>query len=416
MNCKVYIFLYDLYFIRRRKYFFLLVKTLFFPTWFYYRFLSRKKKIFLFIRTDIFGIQLFEFQQLNQIALKLNETVHINHHPVVAGKFIFPDQIKQILKHRNVRIANHMNLICRIYSQDIENSISSRIKSNPKSIMKSFREFGYGGNLLVHYTCPPFPTFSTLELDQYRNYLKIQLPDLNLDKKLIAVHSRSGNYPRYKVPDRVKDGFRNTKFSEINSAAKHFDTDSFSFVRIGHYESFDSSTDDRILDARMQMSLDPLLQLAVFTNIKGYVGSSSGPLGFFAMQNLPCLLLSVYPIDTDYSKDPWSQIIVPKLIWDLKNQRYLSVNEQFNYDLIRLQNKYNDTLLSEMNLEPRSLPESLTSQIYRNWQCSIISSSESTKWLDLSVSASHKLSEDLDQPNLPIIPIEYFSYLGEKNL
>ena len=100
----------------------------------------------------------------------------------------------------------------------------------------------------------------------------------------------------------------------------------------------------------------------------------------------------------------------------MKNQRYLSVNEQFNYDLIRLQNKYNDTLLSEMNLEPRSLPESLTSQIYRNWQSSIISSSESTKWLDLSVSASHKLSEDLDQPNLPIIPIEYFSYLGEKNL
>ena len=70
MSFWVYLFFYDLYFIRRSKYLFLLVKIIFLPVWVYYRFLSRNKHIVLFIRTDIFGMQLFEFQQLNQIAIK----------------------------------------------------------------------------------------------------------------------------------------------------------------------------------------------------------------------------------------------------------------------------------------------------------------------------------------------------------
>jgi len=415
MKFKIYLFLYDLNTLRP-KYIFSIVKILFLPAWLYYRFLSRNKIKVLLIRTDIFGMQIFEFQQLNQIALKFNENIYINHHPNIAGEFIYPLQMKQILKHSNIRIIKHIYLICRLYSQEIENSISIRIKSNRRVILTSLRELGYSGSLLSHYTCAPFPMFTTSDLTHQRNYLKNKMPNLNMNKKIIAVHSRTGNYPKHKEPERVRDFFRNTLFSEINAAAKYFDTDHFNFIRIGHYEEFQRLTNYRITDVREQISLDPLLQLATFTSIDGYVGSSSGPLSFFAMQNLPCLLLSVYPIDTAYSNDPRSQMVVPKLIWDLENQRYLSVHEQFDYNLIALQNYYNDRLLIERKLEPHSLPVSITSQIYKNWQSSILRTNKPTKWLDSSVSASLKLSEDLNQPNLPVIPIEYFSFLASRNL
>jgi hypothetical protein len=73
-------------------------------------------------------------------------------------------------------------------------------------------------------------------------------------------------------------------------------------------------------------------------------------------------------------------------------------------------------LLIERKLEPHSLPMSITSQIYKNWQSSILKTNKPTKWLDSSVSASLKLSEDLNRPNLPVIPIEYFSFLASRNL
>jgi len=361
-------------------------------------------------------MQLFEFQQLNQIAIKSNKVIYFNHHPKIAGNFIYPAQMNQILKHSNLKIIRHICLICRIYSQDIENSISLRVKSNRNLIMTSLRELGYVGNMLTHYTSASFPTFSTKILAQHRNYLQAKAPNLNLNKINIAVHSRSGNFPKNKEPERVKDGFRNTLFSEVNAISENFDVDNFNFIRIGHYEEFDSLTNYQINDLRNQMSLDPIFQLAVFTSIKGYVGSSSGPLSFFAMQNLPCLLLSVYPIDTGYSDNPRSQMIVPKLIWDSQNRKYLSIHEQFSSSLIALQNFYNDRLLIEKNLEPHSLPVAITSQIYKNWQSSVLRNTKPTEWLDSSVSASLKLSEDLSQPNLPMIPIEYFNYLASKNL
>lgn len=415
MKFKIYLFFYDLNTLRP-KYIFPTVKMLFLPAWLYYRFFSQNKLRVLLIRTDIFGMQIFEFQQLSQLAMKSKEVIYINHHPNIAGKFIYPLQMNQILKHSNIRIIKHIYLICRLYSQEIENSISLRIKSNRQVILTSLRELGCAGNLLSHYTCAPFPIFTISDLTHHRDYLKDKIPNLDMSKKIIAVHSRTGNYPKHKEPERVKDAFRNTSFSEINSAAKYFDTDNFNYVRIGHNEEFQRLTNYRITDLRKQIGSDPLLQLATFTSIDGYVGSSSGPLSFFAMQNLPCLLLSVYPIDTAYSNDPRSQMIVPKLIWDLENKKYLSAHEQFDYNLIALQNYYNDRLLIERKLEPHSLPVSITSLIYRNWQSSILKSNKPTKWLDSSVSASFKLSEDLNRPNLPVIPIEYFSFLASRDL
>jgi putative glycosyltransferase (TIGR04372 family) len=361
-------------------------------------------------------MQLFEFQQLNQLITKSTETIYVNHHPKVAGNFIYQVQMNQILRHSNLKIIRHFYIICRIYAQDIENSISLRLKSKRYTIMTSLRELGYVANMLTHYTSAPFPTFSKQILFQHQNYLKEHIPNLDLSRKNIAVHSRSGNFPKFKEPERVKSGFRNTLFSEINSISEHFDTDNFNFIRIGHYEEFDRLTSNRITDLRNQINLDPVLQLAVFTSIAGYVGSSSGPLSFFAMQNLPCLLISVYPIDTGYSENPRSQMVIPKLIWDIEKQRYLSIHEQFNKKLIDLQNYYNDTLLIEKKLEPHSLPVSITSQIYVNWQSSVLISNTPTKWINSSVSASLKLSEDLNLPNLPIIPIEYFDYLDSINL
>ena len=416
MKIKLYLFFYDLYSIRRPKYVFPIVKILFLPAWLYYRFFSRNKSKVLFIRSDIFGMQLFEFQQLNQLAINSKEVIYFNHHPIVTGKFIFSIQMKQILNHSNILVIKHFYLICRIYSQDIENSISSRMKFKRHTIMTSLRELGYGGTMLKHYTSAPFPIFSSSDLTQYRNNLENTIPNLNKNKKIIAVHSRSGNYPKYKEPERVRDGFRNTQFSEVNIFSKYFDTDSFDFVRIGHHERFDDLTDSRITDVRKQISLDPILQLSLFASISGYVGSSSGPMSFFAIQKLPCLLLSVYPLDIEYSTDPRSQIVVPKLIWDLENQRYLSIHEQFNQSLIALQNYYDDRLLIERNLEPHSLPVSITSQIYVNWQSSILKTNKPTKWLDSSVKASLKLWEDLNRPYLPVIPIEYFNFLASRTL
>lgn len=206
MKLKIFLFFYDLNTLRS-KYIFPIVKILFLPAWLYYRFFSRNKLKVLLIRTDIFGMQIFEFQQLNQLAVESKEIIYINHHPNIAGKFIYPLQMHQILKHSNIRIIKHFYLICRLYSQELENSISIRIKSNRRSILTSLRELGYVGNLLSHYTSVPFPMFTTSDLTQHRKYLKDKIPNLNMNKKIIAVHSRTGNYPKHKEPERVRDFF-----------------------------------------------------------------------------------------------------------------------------------------------------------------------------------------------------------------
>jgi putative glycosyltransferase (TIGR04372 family) len=299
-----------------------------------------------------------------------------------------------------------------MYSQSIEDSICARVKLKRKILLSSLREQGFNGSLLNHFLYDKFPKFTKKNLFQYKRYIMSQLPGINTSKPLIAVHSRSGNFPKNKEPKRVYDIFRNTSFNEINFISSKFNIDEFNFIRIGHFEDYDKTKSSNILDVRKEIHDDTHLQLSIFALIEGYVGSSSGPLSFFAIQKKPCLLISVYPFDIEYSFNPRAAIVVPKLIFSLKDNKLLSAKEQFDVDFVNLQNFYNDRLIIEKQLEPRSLPIEITKQIYSNWQSSVLNNDFNSRWIKDSILATNALRKLTRLQNLPIIPVEYFNYLN----
>jgi putative glycosyltransferase (TIGR04372 family) len=410
------LFFYDLFLIRKPFTLFFIVKLLFVPIWLGYRVITLKnKKLVLLLRSDIFGNQLMEFQQLNQMAKISQQVIFFNHHPIVAGEFIFKKQMNQIFLHQNIKKLNHLFIILRMYSQSIENSIYSRIRLKRKIFLTSFREQGFAGSLLNHFMLDAFPKFSNDDWISYKKSIALSIPEIDLNKRLIAVHSRSGNFPKSKEPERVFSVFRNTSFSEIDFISSEFNTQNFTFIRIGHFEDYERTKSSNIIDVRRVIRDTDDLQLSVFALINGYVGSSSGPLGFFAIQKKPCLLISVYPIDLEYSFNPRDSIVIPKLIFNLKDNRFFGLEEQFDIDFVKLQNLYNDRLIIEKQLEPRSLPVALTKQIYSNWQSSILNNDFNSQWIKDSIIATNSLRKLTKLQNLPLIPVEYFNYLSTQN-
>ena len=403
--------MYDIVFIQNNRTIFYIFRFLFIPSWIYYRFINNKQLKVFFLKTNIFGIQIVDFQQFHHLASGSSEIFYFNYHPQIAGPFLFEKQIDQIMNLPNVKIVRHVITIQRAFAQSLENSIAIRMRSKSKVILQSLRAFGFNSSLLKHNQCLRFPVFSSVELDEHRNYLHSKVSRIDKDKEIIALHSRTGNFPKFKEPSRVSSDFRNTSFKEIYKASKYFDTSRFSFIRIGHFERTENEKSPVIIDIRQNILADNALQLSAFASVSAYFGSSSGPMGFFASQKKPCLLLSTYPIDIEYPSDPRFFIVIPKIILDCMNNRPLTLNEQFKIDLIKIQNLYNDKELIELNLKVECIPQKLISQIYLNWQNSVLIGKE-TEWLTESIKASKKLFLEVGRLDFPILPIEYIVYVN----
>jgi len=403
-------FLYDEVFIQNHKIRFNVVRLIFLPSWIYYHFINDKNKKVFFLKSNIFGIQITDFQQFHHLVLKSDAIYYYNHHPQIAGLFLFKKQVQQLNSLQNVEIIKHRYLIQRAYAQSIENSITSRIRLNSKTILQSLRFFGLNGTLLKHNQCAAFPKFSLNDIHKHRNHLKSKIPGIDIRKKNIALHSRSGNFPKFKEPKRISDGFRNTSFKEIDNVSKHFDVERFNFIRIGYFEKNESTESSKIIDIRQEISVDDDFQLSVFASIDAYFGSSSGPVGFFASQKKPCLLLSSFPIDTEYPSDPRFFIVIPKIIYSFATKKPLPMVKQFENDLIQMQNLYDDRLLIKLGLSVGTIPQTLISKIYLNWQNSVLRNTE-TEWLKKSIRVSEEVALKVDRQKFPILPIEFVSYV-----
>jgi len=403
--------MYDTVFIQNNRTIFYIFRFLFIPSWIYYRFINNKQLKVFFLKTNIFGIQIVDFQQFHHLASGSSEIFYFNYHPQIAGPFLFEKQIDQIMNLPNVKIVRHVITIQRAFAQSLENSIAIKMRSKSKVILQSLRALGFNSSLLKHNQCLRFPVFSSVELDEHRNYLHSKVSRIDKDKEIIALHSRTGNFPKFKEPSRVSSDFRNTSFKEIYKSSKYFDTSRFSFIRIGHFERIENEKSPVIIDIRQDIVADNALQLSAFASVSAYFGSSSGPMGFFASQKKPCLLLSTYPIEIEYPSDPRFFIVIPKIILDCMNNRPLTLNEQFKIDLIKIQNLYNDKELIKLNLKVECIPQKLISQIYLNWQNSVLIGKE-TEWLTESIKASKKLFLEVGRLNFPILPIEYIVYVN----
>ena len=415
LSTKVYSFLYDVWAERKSGCLRVFFKFIFLPAWIFYYLFHNEDKIVLFIRTEIFGLQLAEFQALKKLAVDTDRQIYFNHHPEVVGKFIFNKQLEQILQLSNVKMIGQIFIISRLFADDIGLTISRIFKLKRKKILKTFRSMGFTYSLLQNKVFQSFPLFSKNELKEHRNYLSNCDPRIIKNKPIIATQIRTGNFPRYAVPSRVSDKFRIGKISEINISIKEFGKNNFQFVRIGHFEERSAFSTKKVLDLRKDLAKDNKLQLSIFASCDAYFGSSNGPVAFFVIQKKPCLLLSVYPIDIEYPKDPKSIVVVPKLIWSNTNNRYLTLKEQFGIPFMQLQNKYDDRLLMKEGFEPKSLPQDIISKIFSNWQTSILLNKKSDFWQKKTIHKSNELRIAVNRPNLPSIPIEYFNYLENFN-
>lgn len=388
-----------------------IITSLFIPAWFYYNFINKSNKTVLLIRSEIFGIQMVEFQAFNQLATRTSTKIYFNHHPIVIGRFIFSKQMEQILALSNTQIMAHVFVIMRLFADNINCKLSVKFGVKRKFIIQTLRNMGNTYSLLQSYNYDRFPLFTLNDLNQNKSYIRIQYPLIAQNKFKVAVQARTGNFPRYKTPKRINDVFRKVNANTLEIAIRDFGSDKIQYIRIGFFEKVNSAEVPNIIDLRHSLSIDEKLQLSILTSCIGYFGSSNGPLSLFAIQKLPCLLLSVYPIDIEYPRDPKRVVCIPKLIWDHSRNTYLSLEEQFNHKFLLTQNKYNDQLLLENNLEPKSLPQKTISEIFANWQDAVLLNQDDKQWLDKMTNKTEKLRDILRQPNLPSIPVEYFDYL-----
>jgi len=412
---KVCSFLYDVWAERKSGYLRVFFKFIFLPAWIFYYFFHNEDKIVLFIRTEIFGLQIAEFQALKKLAATTDSQIYFNHHPEVVGKFIFTKQLEQILELPNVRMIGQVFIISRLFADDIDSTISRIFKLKKRKILSTLRSMGFTYSLLQNKVFQIFPLFSKSEFKEYRKYLSDYDPRIIENKPMIATQIRTGNFPRYSVPSRVSDKFRVGKISEIGISIKEFGKNDFQFVRIGHFEEQTGFGTKKVVDLRKALAKDNKLQLSIFASCDAYFGSSNGPVAFFVIQKKPCLLLSVYPIDIEYPKSPKSIVVVPKLIWSNSSNRYLTLKEQFGIPFMQLQNKYDDRLLMEEGLEPKSLPQEVISKIFSNWQTSILLNKKNYSWEKKMIRKSNELRVLVKRPNLPSIPIEYFNFLENLN-
>lgn len=401
--------------LQNRKIIYIFLKITFVLPWIFYKVFA-KEKIAILIRTEIFGNQILDFQGVNSLALSTQYDVYICLHPEIKGKFLIKKQVDQIGTLPNIRFINHFFMILRLYVQDVENTFSRYLNLKPKKLSTNLREESkiyenVGATMYHQIIMPSFPVFTEFEKKSHKYFLKNNFKNIFSDKPIIAVHSRSGNYPKYKEPKKVSDEYRNTSFSEINQISQDFDTRNFTFVRIGYNEKFESDTASKIVDIREILDSVPEAQISVFTNISAYVGSSSGPVSFFINQKIPCLLISVFPVERNYYLDPTRLVIVPKLIYDVRNKRYLNIEEQFSKDILDIGLTYNDRLMKNINLAVHSIPTELSRNIYKNWQHAILKNNLDSEWLKSSVKASIELGIGLNRVQMPVIPIEYFNYL-----
>ena len=78
--------------------------------------------------------------------------------------------------------------------------------------------------------------------------------------------------------------------------------------------------------------------------------------------------------------------------------------------MIQIQNLYDDRLLIKLGLSVGTIPQTLISKIYLNWQNSVLKNTE-TEWLKKSIRASEQVAYKVDRQKFPILPIEFISYV-----
>jgi putative glycosyltransferase (TIGR04372 family) len=314
-----------------------------------------------------------------------------------------------VLLNNNVKLTSRLNIVNRIYSQNIEDFLSRKFSLKKRNFIFSFRHLGFSSSLLNSYLVPKFPNFSQKDLLNSRKLVSKHAPNISVDKYIIGVNLRSKGYIQHNLLSQYMMNFRNASINDISESIKVLNTDRNIFVRFGHFDN-ETAYIKNFVDLRKQLLTNNELQLSLFASINAYFGTANGPVSFFVNQKKPCLLVSTYPIDFEYPTDPHAVIIIPKLVWDQFNKRYFSLEELFDLDFLKMQNLYNDHALIKNGLRIESPPSTLTAKIFAGWQDSILLQ-KNTNWLKLSVEASSNLRKKLNLPKLATIPIDYFDYV-----
>ncbi len=412
---RISVFFYDLFFLRNTSLIFYLIKISSLLFWIYFRFIDKTDRNYFYLRAEIFGEQLAQFQSLNQFALDSKTSISYNFHPVIKGEFIIHEQVRQLSTLHNVKRCSHLKIILRLFSDSLDNSISKRFQLKQKFIISSLREKGYGSNFQNFSKFEAFPKFNATELSSQREYLQSEFTNILDDSLLVAVNSRTGNFQKYRKFPKENMDFRNTNFHELAQAIKNSHADKLQYLRIGQFEN-DSVPDANLwIDTREKIAEDEMLQLSCFNSCDAYFGSSNGPISYFVAQKKPCLAVSVYPIDLEYPIEAESMVVIPKMIWKRSEGKFMELEEQFSLDFSKIQNLYNDKLLIDKNLYPISISKLIINEVYSDWVSSILFKMIGSDWLDKSIEATNKLREKTNRPNLPVIPHQYFKIAQSLN-
>jgi putative glycosyltransferase (TIGR04372 family) len=390
-----------------------IIKLFFIPLWLLYRIFLPKTKIVTIIRTDLYGHQVMEFQLLNHLTNTLNQQIYFNIHPVVDDIYLLNHQMLQ-LSHKAKKI-NYMFLIFRIFANEVDKSISEKLNLKRKYFFHSVGSLSIGTSIQSHYVMNNFPVFLETDKIFFKSFLRNNLFLDSTDKKIIAVHARSGKYLKYKPVDYAKDFFRNTPYSEIDEAILSSNKkiiNKFLFMRVGHDDGLPMHSNYPIIDLRKNLYVDKSLQLSVFLSCDAYFGSSSGPVSFFTNQKKPCLLVSVHPLEPLYPEDPIEVMVIPKFVKDKKTNRIFGLHEQFSLNYLDIQRNYDDTQLLKNGLELISIPSSITSMIFHNW-IQFIYSSVKSDWIKDSINATNKIRRLNRNISIPFLPIEYITYINK---
>lgn len=292
------------------------MKTWFLGIYYYLRGVLkiRQTKIY-FLESHIFGHLVLEYaevlSQLNKTPMRI---LVCFIKPVCNGRL--EKILKQNLRKNSCYLANNYDALR--FALRIDQALELRFHKKRKFIKAA--DFD-----LSHQRASELSEMIELPLIDSRKASAL----LERDTLSVAILNRSAEYKKYREESSIYL-FRNFDFQSFNRTIE--ENDEVHFFRLGQYQKdLDSiqklSKYRNLTQFSENLELDEQTDLALMRNLDGYFGADTGPLWFFLLRSVPVAVVNEIPLMQRATTLPHKFIVIPKLIWDTKEKKLLTLSQ-----------------------------------------------------------------------------------------
>ena len=231
---------------------------------------------------------------------------------------------------RNIKIFKFVKI-----NRFIINSISLWFKDSPH-IIKFRGHPTYYNNIIDNKK--NFLHLSSYDIDIVKRNLNIK--NFNINSKWICLHNRDSGYLSYFLGNKQNwkyHDYRDFSILSFEEIVNFFLSKDFFVFRIGNFSNqFLNIHHPKYIDLNKDKNKNDLFHLFIINNCEYFLGNNSGPSNIATLFNKPILMTNYTEIRLLDKLNKLNYVVIFKLFFDTKKNKFLSLNEIFsnNYDRI----------------------------------------------------------------------------------